>query len=580
MINNIAGAQNKPDADFKTPFEKSKGNYTATYDEAISYYKKLEKNFPQIKLQTYGLTDIGRPLHLVIVSADKDFKAQSLRDKNKRFILINNAIHAGEPEGVDASMMLVRDLVLKPELGRYLKNIVFLVIPVYNVDGLLNRGCCSRANQDGPEEYGFRANAQNLDLNRDFIKCNSRNARSFTQIFREWQPDVFLDNHTSNGADYQYTLTYIANHRSLDGKLADYLKNELVPDINAITKDAGYELCPYVDTKLEIPDSGLIGGISPPRFSAGYCALYNTIGFTVETHMLKPFDKRLYATYEFMKVVLQRVHEDNNKIATLRKQAEEEVKTANEFVVRWQLDTSRFDNIPFKGFAAQYKPSNVSGFTRLYYDKEQPFEKQICHYDYVNPAVTVKKPYAYIIPQSWWRVVELLQLNKVEMKRLANDTNINVEMYYIESYENASGSRPYEGHYLHTNTKVRAEKQNVKFYKGDYVINMNQQANRYVAETLEPQATDAFFSWNFFDAILQQKEYFSSYVFEDKAEEILQKNPELKKRLEEKRKNDPVFAKSAREQLNFVYRNSEYYEKTHNRYPVGRLMQDVKLGVE
>jgi hypothetical protein len=193
-----------------TPFELSKDkNYTATYAQCIAYYQGLAKQYPQMRLFNYGMTDVGKPLTLVVLSNDKVFDPALIKKQNKRVLLINNGIHPGEPEGIDASMMLTRDLLKKHLLP---KNVVVCIIAVYNIDGCLNRGL-SRINQNGPEAYGFRGNYRNLDLNRDFIKVDSRNALAFEQILNTWQPEVFLDNHTSDGADYQYVMTLIETQK-------------------------------------------------------------------------------------------------------------------------------------------------------------------------------------------------------------------------------------------------------------------------------------------------------------------------------------------------------------------------------
>lgn len=566
--------------DWATPYEKD-NNHSATYQEAMAYYSRLD-GYKEIKLMEYGMTDAGEPLSLVLVSGDGDFNPASLKKKNRRIVLINNAIHAGEPEGVDASMMLVRDLVQKPELKPLLKDVVFAVIPIYNIDGVLNRGCCSRANQNGPDEYGFRGDGQNLDLNRDFIKCDSRNARAFTQLFREWDPDIFLDNHTSDGADYQYVLTYITNHTTdLPAEMSDYLYKEMVPALDRATTKDGFPLVPYVETMTDVPDSGLTGFLSPPRFSNGYVGLYNTFGFTVETHMWKPFPQRVQATYSFMKHILEIASRDKDKIGEMRKKARE-TAAPKEYVLNWELDPTRYDMIPFKGYTAKYKPSEVSGKTRLYYDRSEPYEKQIKFYNYATAGTKVKVPDAYIVPQSWWRVIELLKLNNVQMHRLINvkkeketgdheDTLLRgVSMYYIDGFEN-SRRAPYEGHYLHREIKLHEVQQDVKFQEGDYYIPTNQPAWKYIVEVLEPQAPDSYFAWNFFDAVLQQKEYYSDYIFEDMAADMLKKDPGLKKQFDDKRASDTAFSNNGEKQLDFIYQHSPYFEKTYMRYPVGRV---------
>ena len=563
--------------EFKTPFEKN-NNSTATYFEAIEFYKNLAHQFETLELKEYGATDSGHPLHLAVLSSNGEFEPQSIRKSGKQILMINNAIHPGEPCGVDASMLLLKDYLTKPELQKYLENLVIIVIPIYNIGGALNRNSTTRANQNGPESYGFRGNAQNLDLNRDFIKCDSKNAQTFNQIFTEWQPDVFVDNHTSNGADYQYTLTLIpTQHNKLDPNLAAYLYDEMLPKLYKGMAKTDYEMTPYVYAR-STPDEGIAEFLDLPRYSSGYAALLNTISFMPETHMLKPFKSRVESVHFFMDCMIKTMHDDHKKIKTARHKAIEETKAKHSFDLNWELDFTKSTKITFKGYEAKYKTSEITGLDRLYYDRNAPYEKEIPFYNEYKTTLSVERPEAYIVPQSNHRVIERLNWNGVEMKRLAKDTEIEVELYQIGNFETTDYA--YEGHYLHSDLKVEKKMQTWLFRKGDYVIYTNQKSNRYIIETLEPQAPDAYFSWNFFDGILMQKEYFSSYVFEDLAAEYLKQNPELKEQLEKKKKEDDKFASSTRAQLNFIYQNSPWHEKTHRVYPVGRLIQKIDLPVE
>lgn len=556
-----------------TPFEQHKSrNITATYQEVIAFYKELDAKYDQMQLLEYGPTDIGKNLNLIILSREKTFRPEDIRKANKRILLINNGIHPGEPEGIDASMMLARDLLSKNSLP---KDVVICIIPVYNIDGMLNRGT-SRANQFGPESYGFRGNYQNLDLNRDFIKTDSKNSGSFQEIFNIWQPEVFVDNHTSNGADYQYIMTLIHPQKDkLDPVLSEYASKRMIPDLYKGMKDAGFEMIPYVNSIEETPDAGITGFLETQRYSTGYAALHNTIGFMPETHMLKPFAQRVESTYQFMLNVINIVERDAIQIGANKKKADEGVKQQKKFNLQWSLDKDDFSMISFKGFEAKYKPSGVSESQRLYYDRNAPFQKDIKLWDKYTPTVTADKPIAYIIPQAWSRVVDLLVLNGVQIKRLAIDKELEVDVYYIEDYK--SPARPFEGHYLHTQVKVKPVSQSLKYYSGDYVVYANQKQNRYIVEALEPQGVDSFFAWNFFDAILGQKEHFSSYVFEDDAAEMLKNDPKLKEKFESEKAKDAEFAKSAEARLEWLYRNSSYYEKTYLRYPIGKLTRDIKL---
>lgn len=559
-----------------TPFELSNDkNYTATYSQVINYYTALAKANPQIKLINYGTTDIGRPLTLVVLSRDKVFDPTVAKKQHKRVLLINNGIHPGEPEGIDASMMFARDLLKKNALP---KDVVICIVALYNIDGSFNRGL-SRINQNGPSSYGFRGNSRNLDLNRDFIKADSRNTWALEQIINTWKPEIFLDNHTSDGADYQYVMTLIETQKDKQNPtLAKYTSETLSPELYRRMKKSGFEMTPYVEAEENTPDSGIVSFLETPRFATGYTSQHNIISYITETHMLKPFDKRVYATYDFMQALVDIVQRDAKLIAGVRARADEEVKNQKTFALGWKLDTSRYDTLNFKGFTAGYKPSEVSGLNRLYYDRGKPYTKSIKYYDNYLPTVTVEKPIAYIIPQAWGKVVGLYKLNKVDMRPLAHDTTLVVQMYYIA--DSKTSARPYEGHYLHSNVKLKTTDMEIKFYAGDYVVYVNQPLNRFIVETLEPQGVDSYFAWNFFDSIFDEKEFYSPYVFEDVAAELLKKRPELRQKLEDAKAKDPMLAKSASAQLNFVYRNSPYFEKTYLRYPVARLMHATKLDLK
>jgi len=559
-----------------TPFELSKDkNYTATYSEVIAYYQNLSRQYPQMKLFNYGMTDIGKPLTLVVLSRDKVFDPTLIKKQNKRILLINNGIHPGEPEGIDASMMLARDLLKKNALP---KDVVICMIAVYNIDGCLNRGV-SRINQNGPRAYGFRGNYRNLDLNRDFIKADSKNALAFELILNTWNPEVFLDNHTSDGADYQYVMTLIETQKDKQNPiLADYTSKTLSPYLYQHMKKSGYEMTPYVESEEKSPDSGIVSFLETPRFATGYTAQHNIISYITETHMLKPFDKRVYATYDFMQGLIDIYERDAKLIGELKHKADEQVKHQQTFALNWSLDEEHYDTLNFKGYTAGYKTSEVSGLPRLYYDRSQPYTKTIKYYDNYKVSATADKPLAYVIPQAWGKVIELFKLNNIAMHRLAHDTTLDLQMYYIADYK--TPQRPFEGHYLHSNVKLTPVDMKVKFYEGDYVVYTDQSLNRYIVETLEPQGVDSFFAWNFFDSVLGEKEYFSDYVFEDVAADLLKKDPELKKKLDNEKLKDPKLAGSAAAQLNFVYRNSPYFEKTYLRYPVGRLLTDTKLDLK
>ncbi|WP_417881750.1 M14 family metallopeptidase [Xanthomarina gelatinilytica] len=553
--------------EFLTVFEKSEGKETGTYSEVIRFYKNLSATYPEISMQEMGLTDSGLPLHMVVFNTDTYFDFSEIK-KSKRILLINNGIHPGEPDGIDATMMLFRDLA--QGTIKMPKHTVLVTIPIYNIGGSLNRNSGTRANQNGPKAYGFRGNARNYDLNRDFIKCDTDNAKSFAQIFHLVQPDVFIDNHVSNGADYQYTLTHLfTQHNKLGGTLGEYLNQEMMPLLEKKLADKEWDITPYVNVFNQVPEVGFSQFMDYPRYSTGYTALWNVLGMMVETHMLKPYKQRVEGTYELMISMLEIIEENHEKIALLRKSSFYNFKEGTAYPLDWQIDTTRISTLKFKGFEGKMITSEITGSQRLKYDRDKPFTKDVKYQNYFKPSIQVTVPKAYVVPQGWHDVVELLKLNQVQMKRFEKDTTLTVTSYKIAGFETRKNA--YEGHYPHYNTTINASVENITFRKGDYYIATNQPAKRYLLETIEPQAPDSFFNWNFFDAILQQKEGFSPYVFEDTAKVMLDNNDQLRIEFQKKKENDKDFSENWYMQLNWLYQQSIHAEKAYMQYPIYRI---------
>ena len=549
-----------------TVFEQSQGKESATHAQCMAYYEQLAAKYKTVQIKTMGPTDAGIPLHIVLFSADQQFNVATW--KNKLVIFVINGIHPGEPDGIDASMLLLRDLASGKIKAP--SNVVLAVMPVYNIGGALNRNSFSRVNQDGPLAYGFRGNSQNLDLNRDFIKSDTKEAVSFAKIFHWLNPDIFLDNHVSDGADYQYTMTLLTTqHNKLGGDIGKYLHETFEPSLFKGMDQKGMTMTPYVSFEEGNPEKGWSYFYDPPRYSSGYAAVFQTLSFLTETHMLKPFDQRVKQTYEFMQTLIEQASSQATAIKQARLSSINAVKNQIDFGVSFKVDTSRYDLINFMGYETGKKPSGVTGVDRMYYDRTKPFTKKVKFYNYAIADKIVHKPKAYLIPQGWYKIIDLLEANSVQMKRLEKDTSIAVEVYHIDDYK--TSTRLFEKHYRHTDTKISIQQQTIAFRKGDYIIQTGQPADRFLVETLEPIGDDSYFSWNFFDAILQQKEGYSNYRWEDVAASFLASQPALQQQLEEKKKTDPKFAASANAQLDFVYKSSPYYEPAHLRYPIYRV---------
>lgn len=560
----------KASIDFTTTFEKSNGTETPEYHEVISFYKNLANSYPEISLFEIGETDAGKPLHLVVFNSEGKIDKSQLKSSSKNRILINNGIHPGESDGIDASMLLLRDIVQNDSLKNLYKNSLICVIPVYNIGGALNRNSHTRANQNGPKEYGFRGNARNYDLNRDFIKQDTKNAAAFAAIFHLVNPDIFIDNHVSNGADYQYTLTHLfTQHNKLGGELGKFLEETMRPEMEKSLNNKNIDITPYVNVWGTTPESGWNQFYDSPRYSTGYTTLFNTLGLMVETHMLKPYKSRVEQTYELMFSALDIADTHSTKVKELRNQALQKIVNKGTYPLTFKADKEHPSTFNFKGYEGEIIDSKVTNGKRLFYDRTKPYTKEVNYYNNYTATKEIAIPKAYILEQGWHKVVDRLQNNQIEFTRFKNDTIIDVTVNHIKSFETRKS--PYEGHYLHYNTEVSSSVKKIRFKKGDIYIPTNQLGIRYIIETLEAEATDSFFNWNFFDTILQQKEGYSAYVFEDIAEAFLKNNPKIKEIFEEKLATEDDFAKNPRAQLYWIYKQTPHYEKAHMKLPIYKI---------
>ncbi len=550
-------------AAMKTPFELDSLS-SATYEQAIEHYEVLAKAYPnRCSLITLGATDSGKPLQIFIITDKRDGDVQTF--------FINNGIHAGEPCGIDASMMFARDLVAGELKDIPLVNAQVAIIPVYNIGGALNRGSYSRANQNGPKAYGFRGNSKNLDLNRDFVKRDSRNAEWITVALRALSPDVFIDTHTTNGADYQYDLTVIATQpEKLGPILGPFMRDKFLPALYKGVEAAGHPVSPYVYSNGVPQEAGIRPFIESPRYSSGYAALHHSLAFITEAHMLKPFDKRVRSTEAFLHTALDFWLDNKTEIAAARKANKVAIAQANEVVLKWRVDSSRADTLDFRGYAAVREKSKVTGAERLRYDENKPETVRTVYHAYAKPELSVAAPKAYYIPQAYAELIEGVPNLFVasDAIRIQRDTMISGQAYFIEDYQ--TNRRPYEGHYVHYGVELRKTRMRIKAYAGDLIIPITSDNMRLHTATLEPQAPDSYFAWGFFDSWLQQKEHFSSYVFEETAERMLTRDVNLKAEFEKKRRSDESFRQNPSAQLEWLYQQSPNYEHPM-RYPVLRL---------
>ena len=551
---------------------KYEQNYTPTYYEVVEMYKLLDANYENAKLIDNGLTDSGKPLHSFIINSENEFDPKKIKAQGKSVLLINNGIHPGEPAGIDASLQFADDILRnKNGIASLLNSTVIVIIPAYSIGGLLHRSAFNRSGQTTPFETGFRGNAANLDLNRDFTKCDSENAKTFAKIFQKWDPDVFLDTHTTNGSDHQYSVTLIAPQPDMFPPTQEkFLREKLIPELFSKMKQGEYELIPYVSWMYRDPKRGIKMTQESARYSSGFASLFNCYGMMTENHVYKVYADRVKSCYQFIEVLANFTSENATEIIESRKNGFEESVSAKMHTINFELDTTIFRELEFKGYEVdENQISPVTGLKRFGYDNLKPYTNTIKYFDVYNGTEKVEIPEYYILPQAWKSVVDRLILNGVEFQRLQNDTVIEVEVYYIDEFSNAK--RPYNGHYFHNEVTIRSEIQKINYYAGDLIIPVRQKRIKYLIEMLEPKARDSFFRWNFFDNILDSREYFSSYGFEENALKYLNEHSEFKKEFMEKQKSDSIFVKSHRAQMAYIYYNTEWAEETYKRYPVARV---------
>ncbi len=563
-----------------TPELKYEENHSLTWEEAISFYRDLDERYDEATLLEMGMTDAGQPLHLFIISSDGESDPVKIHGEGKAIVLINNGIHPGEPEGIDASARFAADLLANRDgLKKYLRNCSVAIIPVYNIGGALTRSRYWRINQNGPDEKGARRNTRFLDLNRDFVKQDSRDARAFAGIYRFLDPDVFLDTHTTNGSDHQFTVTLIATQpEKMFPEMEQFFRNEMLKELYSRMKEAQKnEMVPYVQYTERGEIKGITGFEEHAYYSTGYSALFNSFGFMTETLVYKPYPERVKGTLQFITELVRYTSLNHKEILRLRAEANHRTLEAEKIVLDWEQDTTKWDFLEYHGYRYEEATAPITGRKSGFYNREKPYTETIRYYNYFNPSITVTVPDAYIVPFAWEEVIERLAVNGVEMHQLQNDTVLTVESYYIDGFEPAR--RATQGHYFNSKVQVRPVTQEVEFFKGDYIVPVNQRSNKYIVTMLEPQSESGFFAWNFFDSFLEGQDWYSVWGFESHLKELLDHDPALREAFEKAKREDAKVASDPVAQLQWLYQHTpaSELEKRTRLYPVGRLMNAGKL---
>jgi hypothetical protein len=565
------------DQSWITTFERSDGLRTATYKEVMEYSQRLADASPLVSYNIIGKSAAGYEVPLLIINKDGLSSPEDIRATGDVIMLIEGGIHPGEAEGTDAILMLMRDIAVNKKKIRLLDHVSFLFLPVFNVDGLNRFGPYNRINQNGPEEMGWRANARNLNLNRDFLKADAPEMHAWLKMFNTWLPDFFVDCHTSDGADYQYVITYVMEiFGTMDPMLTRWQEKEFLPWVQGNMDAAGHLMFPYVSfRRWHDPKSGLRSSPAPPRLSQGYTAIQNRPGLLIETHMLKPHKDRTLATYALLDYSAQYLNEHAEELKFIIQVADETSASPafrdRPFPVSWKRDDTDSIMMEFKGVRYDIVKSDLTGGNWHQYHPDEPLIYELPWFKKSYPEAEVDLPEAYIIPPEWYEVIYRLALHGIEIDYLREDASIWVEQYRFK--EPGWRRSSYEGRFMMTNIDYSSKRDTVIYRKGSAVVDMNQRTARIIANILEPKAPDSYVRWGFFNAIFEQKEYSETYVMEGIAREMLKNDPDLKAEFMKKKEEDPEFAQSQWGMLNWFYAKSPWWDKKKNLYPIGKIIE-------
>lgn len=559
--------------DWLTHFEKSNQLESPDYENTLKYFQKFADSTPYVKIKTIGITPQGRELKVIIVSKDKSFTPEQAKKTGKAIILIQNGIHPGEVEGKDACMLLLREILITKEKHNLLDNIILLIIPVLNVDGHERVSPFNRPNQNGPKKMGWRTNALNLNLNRDYLKADTPEIRSFLKLFNEWLPDFMIDNHTTNGADYQYHVTYgIETHQNIDKELVNWIEKKYLPHLLSKVERDGFLIGPYMEFKSGTIESGIIDLPSPPRLSHGYSATQNRVCLLVETHSLKPFANRVFSTKSMMEHTLDFVNNNHKEIISLNRQADKQ--TIKNYLVNKKKfplvlrGNGKFDKFLFKGFEWYDEHSEITGSTVRYYT-DKPIEIEIPIFNKANSLKKIIVPAAYLIPKQFQNVIEVIKSHHILFNLVKAKKILKVEKYKFDNVQFAP--RPYEGRQL-PSFNCTPYTETVEVEAGTLIVYTNQRQLRVIVNLLEPEAPDSFVNWGFFNAFFERKEYAEAYVMEPVAKQMLKNDSELRTEFYKKLNEDEAFRNNSGERLDFFYKRSPFYDKGENVYPISRLL--------
>jgi hypothetical protein len=552
-----------------------------SYDDTVAFARRLAHASPAIDYESFGFSGEGRELPLIIASETHTFTPEAAHAQGKAIVLIQACIHSGEPDGKDAGFALLRDIGITKTATGILDNVVLLFIPIYNTDGHERATPYNRINQNGPTPMGWRTTSTYQNLNRDYMKADTPETRAWIRLWNQWRPDLFIDCHVTDGADYRCNITYHHEHHAgVDDAIVEWEREVFGGKVAPATEAAGNVISWYLEF---IDNRDLTLGTrdfnGSPRFSTGYVPVRNRPGILIETHMIKDYRSRVIGTYDFLRAALTEVNREPERLRRIGREADERTAAAGkDFDPNriYPLDFELTDEItPFalKAFQYETEHSEISGDLRVVYGRE-PLDLTVPMYQTFRVTKAVAPPLQYIVPVQWTEVIDVLKAHGLEMKTLAEYTAIEVETYRFTNVVWPQG--PFEGRHMPRFDVERSMETRV-FPAGSVVLSLDHPAARVILNLLEPEAPDSLARWGFFNAIFEEKEYAEHYVLEALARQMMTGDPALRHEFEELLSSDEKFAASPSERLRFFYKRSPYWDPQMNLYPVGRIINVFDL---
>jgi len=549
-----------------TPAEQSDFTRTPRYDETVQWLRKLVAAAPELKMISLGKSPEGRDIWMVIASKERAFTPAALRATGKPIFLAQAGIHSGEIDGKDAGMMLLRDMTVRHKKRDLLDGANLLFIPIFSVDAHERFSAVGRINQRGPAETGWRTTASNLNLNRDYAKLDAPEMRALIRALNEWNPDLYFDIHVTDGADYQYDITF--GHTGRHGyspTIAAWLDEVLRPNLERDLKVMGHIPGPLVfPVNGRDFQSGIIDFTAGPRFSNTYGDVRHLPTVLVENHSLKPYKQRVLGTYALLESVMRLLVKETRKLREAV--VADRNRRPQNIPLSWQVPKSPPAMIDLLAVESKIVPSKITGSDFVQWTGK-PVTIKVPYLRMNEPALTARRPHSYWIPPAWSEVIERLALHGIQMETLTAPREVEVEMYRMT--ETKLANQPFEGHVGVTGTPV-VERHKRRFPAGSVRISTDQPLGELAVLLLEPNSADSFYQWGFFLEIMTPTEYVEEYVMQPMAERMLAEDAKLKAEFEQKLKSDSTLAKNPQEKLQWLYRRTPFFDGEWNLYPVAR----------